>query len=142
MGAYLILYFTALILALGLSLLSKKNANNIYDKLSVFFMVVMVFFLVFALYTNDPIEELITTIPAFWQFVITALGGAFAIWKVYLNPLKQKVYEMNRELGEVKTTVIRIEGELKGELRRVESELKAGIHDLKINIQKWGKQKE
>ncbi len=40
---------------------------------------------------------------------IISLIGAFTIWRVYLNPLKTKVYTMDRELGEVKATVMRVE---------------------------------
>ena len=103
MGAYLVLYFICLVLTLLFFFLSKNNKRKKYDSLSVFFMILMMFFLVFALYTKDPIDELITTIPVFWQFVITSLGGAFAIWKVYLNPLKLKVFSLDREIGEIKT---------------------------------------
>ncbi len=81
----------------------------------------MVFFLVFALYTKDPIEEIITTIPAFWQFVLTSLGGAFTIWKVYLNPLKEKVYWIDKEVAMVKTTLSKVEGEQKESFSKLES---------------------
>jgi len=86
-------------------------------------MVLMMFFLVFALYTDDPIEEIITTIPAFWQFIFTSLGGAFTIWKVYLNPLKEKVYEIDKEVATVKMTVGRVEAELKNSFDRLEKKI-------------------
>lgn len=106
MGIYLALYIVSLVIALALYYLSKKN--EWLGSLSGFFVILMLFFFAFALATHDPIEEFLTTIPAFWQFLLTALGGAFAIWRVYLNPLKTKVYTMDRELGEVKATVTRI----------------------------------
>lgn len=124
MGAYMILYFVSLVLSLVFYFLFRKYKKKIYENLGIFFIPLMIFFLVFALYTKDPIEELLTAIPAFWQFVTVALGGAFAIWKVYLNPLKDKVYGLDRELGEVKTTV-----------NRVEIEMRDGFNQLEKNIE-------
>ncbi|MBI2146968.1 hypothetical protein HYU19_00645 [Candidatus Woesearchaeota archaeon] len=121
MGVYLVLYFISLGCALLFYYISKKK-EKMYG-FSVFFMVLMIFFLVFALATDDPIDELVTTIPAFWQFVLTGLGGAFTIWKVYLNPLKTKVYGMDREIGEVKTSVGRMESEMKSAFQRLEKEI-------------------
>lgn len=120
MGTYLILYFVSLALALSFYFLSKRMKKEKLDSIALFFMVLMIFFLVFALYTDDPIEELLTTIPAFWQFAFTSLGGAFTIWKLYLNPLKEKVYGMDKELGMVKTTLNRFEKESKDSFERLE----------------------
>lgn len=108
MGIYLVLYVFSLVLSLSFYYLSKKEKNKLYSDVSTFFIVLMMFFFVLALATNDPIEQLLTTIPAFWQFVLTALGGSFAIYKVYLNPLKTKVYAIENELGNVKTDVTSI----------------------------------
>ena len=110
MGIYLILYGLSLVLALGFFYMSKKDAR--FETFANFFVVLMLFFLAFALATKDPIEKLLTTIPAFWQFVLTALGGTFTIWQVYLNPLKIKVYSMDREIGEIKTSVTKVEKEV------------------------------
>ena len=123
MGAYLILYFVSLVLALVFFHISKKKDKKKYDNLAIFFMLLMVFFLVFALYTDDPIEELLTTIPVFWQFVLTSLGGAFTIWKVYLNPLKEKVYDIDKDVATIKVTISRVENELKNSFGRLESKI-------------------
>ena len=130
MGVYLLLYFVALVLALLFFFISRKKTEQIYEKGSVFFMLLMMFFFVFALYTKDPFEEIITTIPAFWQFVLTSLGGAFTIWKVYLNPLKEKVYDIDKEVATVKTTLSRVEGELKNSFEKLEQKLE----HLKIKL--------
>ena len=90
MGIYLVLYSASLAASLAFYWLSKRQAEEIYESLSMFLCVLMLFFFVYAIATKDPIEDLVTTIPAFWQFLLTALGGAFTIWNVYLNPLKKK----------------------------------------------------
>lgn len=108
MGAYLVLYFLSLILSLLFYYLSKKKKEKSFGDISSFFLVLMIFFFILALATGDPIERFLTTIPAFWQFMITALGGSFAIYKVYLNPLKQKVYSIDNEVGNVKTDITTI----------------------------------
>lgn len=123
MGVYLVLYFVFLAIALVTFYIAKKSENEIFNNVAIISMLLMIFFLIFALFTNDPIEELLTTIPAFWQFMITASGGAFTIWKVYLNPLKNKVYSMDKELGGVKIIIDRVENELKNGLNRVEKNL-------------------
>ncbi len=112
MGIYLALYVVSLLLALVLYSISKKHGREKYANYATFFMVLMIFFLLFALFTDDPIEELLSTIPAFWQFLLTSLAGAFTIWRVYLNPLKSKVYEMDREIGEVKSDVSSIKSDV------------------------------
>jgi len=122
-GVYLVLYFVFLAIALVTFYIAKKSENEIFNNVAIISMLLMIFFLIFALFTNDPIEELLTTIPAFWQFMITASGGAFTIWKVYLNPLKNKVYSMDKELGGVKIIIDRVENELKNGLNRVEKNL-------------------
>lgn len=99
MAAYLILFWVSFILA-GISfLLSKASKKQGYENFSVFLTVLMVFFFILALATKDPIEGLLTTIPAFWQFVLTALGGTFAIWRFYLNPLKERVIRLERKVA-------------------------------------------
>ena len=105
MGVYLGLYFGCLVLALALYSYSRRKDNRKIENLSGFFTVLMMFFLVFALYTDDPIESLLTTIPAFWQFVLTSLGGAFTLWQLYLNPLKEKVYAMDKDVSVLKTRI-------------------------------------
>lgn len=105
MGAYLVLYWIALISAIICYSLSKKKKSKTYENLSNFLVLLMIFFFVIALATDDPIEELLTTIPAFWQFTLTSLGGAFVIWRTYLNPLKKQVIECEKDIREINTNI-------------------------------------
>lgn len=105
MGIYLGLYLLSLALALASYFVGRKTGKRFLEDVAIFLTLLMMFFFIFALATKDPLERLLTSIPAFWQFLLTALGGAFTIWKVYLNPLKTKVYGMDREIGEIKTDV-------------------------------------
>ncbi len=99
MGIYLVLYLVSLVLALFSFFISRRRRFRFFESIAIFFMVLMIFFFTFALVTNDPIEEILTTIPAFWQFLLTALGGAFTIWKVYLNPLKERVIRLETNMA-------------------------------------------
>ena len=99
MALYLVLFWVAFILALIFYLVSKQTKRGAYESFSVFLTVLMMFFFVLALATKDPVEELLTTIPAFWQFALTSLGGAFAIWNFYLNPLKEKVIKVEKKVA-------------------------------------------
>ena len=105
MGLYLFLYIIALIVSLIFYYLFKHNKKEFFYNLSIFFILLMIFFFVLSLTTNDPIEEIITAIPAFWQFMITALSGSFAIYKVYLNPLKERVITTEKDISSIKTDI-------------------------------------
>ena len=105
MGVYLVLYFVSLALALILYYGGRNRKNRLYDSLSTLFLVLMLFFLLFALSTKDPIEELLTTVPAFWQFMMASLVGAFAIWRTYLNPLKERVIRLEVHVASLNSKV-------------------------------------
>lgn len=65
--------------------------------------------LIMALVTKDPISFAGITIPTEIQWLGSMLVTGFGAWKFYLNPLKTKVYAMDREIGEVKTSVHKVE---------------------------------
>ncbi len=109
MGLYLILYWVTFFITVIFYIIYRRKRKEIFSNLSMFFGILMMFFLLFALATKDPIDELVTTIPVFWQFMLTALTGAGAIWKLYLAPLKIKVYGIDREVGELKTSINKVE---------------------------------
>jgi len=105
MGVYFVLYFVALFVSIMFYYLSNSRRNRYYENLSTFSLILMVFFLLFALFTKDPIDEILTTIPAFWQFMIASLSGAFAIWKTYLNPLKERVIRVETNVASLDSKV-------------------------------------
>lgn len=108
MGIYLVLYFVSIIFALSFYYLAKnveKKKSERLSDISNFSVLLMLFFLAFALATNDPIEKLLTTIPEFWQFLLTTICGAFTLWKVYLNPLKERVISLEIEMASLKSEV-------------------------------------
>lgn len=105
MGVYLILYASSLILSFIFYHIYKKTQKKRYEDVATFLIILMLFFLAFALATKDPVEKLLTTIPAFWQFMLTALGGAFAIWRMYLNPLKERVIGVEKNLASLTSEV-------------------------------------
>lgn len=65
-----------------------------------------------AIATKDPINIAGMPLPVDVQWFGTVALGGFSAWRFYLNPLKTKVYEMDRELGEVKTRVNRLESDM------------------------------
>ena len=65
-----------------------------------------------AIITKDPVTIAGYTIPQEFQWFGSPLLTAFGVWKFYLNPLKLKVYTMDRELGEVKTALHRLESDV------------------------------
>ena len=123
MGTYLVLYLVSLGLALLFYFVSRKRKYRNYEGLGIFFMVLMIFFLIFALATKDPIEEIITTIPAFWHFSLTSLGGAFTIWQVYLNPLKERVIATETNVASLKSETTANFKFIKEDLKEIKDKL-------------------
>ena len=59
-------------------------------------------FLIVGVLTRDPLFAQFG-VPAEYEWVIGLSITAFSSWQVYFNPLKKKVYAMDREIGELKT---------------------------------------
>ena len=54
--------------------------------------------------TKDP-GDVGLSIPTELQWLGSLLASGFGLWKFYLNPLKEKVYSFDREIGETKAEV-------------------------------------
>ncbi len=88
--------------------------------------VLLIPLVIMAIITNDPISLFGIDIPTEVQWIASLLITLFGAWKIYLNPLKTKVYQMDREVGEVKTglhslesRMIRLENNVEKILTRV-----------------------
>jgi len=123
MGTYFILYFVSLAFTLVFYYKGKNRRSRLYDSLSTFFLLLMGFFFILTLFTKDPIEELLTAIPAFWQFMIASLGGAFTIWKTYLNPLKERVIKVEANVASLKAEVSTGFSSIKEDLNMIKEHL-------------------
>jgi len=54
--------------------------------------------------------------------------------KEYLVKFEQKLDNLQKDVGDVKVAIVRLEGELKGEMKSLEGELKGDIKTLDAKI--------
>ena len=86
-----------------------------------------------AIITKDPITiagiELSMESQWIGSLIIFGLGS----WKLYFNPLKEKVYSLDREIGEVKSDVSNLKSDVSN-LKSDVSSIKEDIHLIKNKI--------
>jgi len=86
-----------------------KKLNKYLQEYSVLVLIIALSFLIIAIITKDPMNIAGYTIPTELQWLGSLLVTGFSAWKFYLNPLKIKVYSMDREIGEVSASVKKVE---------------------------------
>src|SRR3989338_3821642 len=101
---FMILFWFVILLLILLALLNKL-CNNRFSGLFGFLVVFQAVLFFLALVTNDPVLPTSWGIDPWWEWTFEGLVAAFAVWKAYLDPLKRKVYSLDREMGEVKTEI-------------------------------------
>ncbi|GEM_PF-2376805 len=110
---YLKLFWISAILFWGAYILAGKlNWTKVKQKLDEYGMLFTIWLtslVIIAIVTKDPLELLGMPIPAEMQWLGSMVLAGFGAWRLYLNPLQLKVYNMDRELGEVKTRVTKLE---------------------------------
>ena len=87
----------------------NKKLHKFLENYSLLILIIGATLLIMALITKDPLNVAGITIPTEIQWLGSMLITGFGAWKFYLNPLKSKVYSMDREIGEVKTSVHKVE---------------------------------
>lgn len=66
-----------------------------------------------AIITKDPLTVMGISIPTELQWLGSLIVTGFGAWRFYLNPLKEKVYSMDREVGEIKADVTNIKSDVR-----------------------------
>lgn len=72
-------------------------------------------FLIVGIITKDPLFAQFG-VPSEYEWVVGMVIAGLLSWRVYFNPLKKKVYAMDREIGEIKA-------EMRTEFRTIKSDL-------------------
>ena len=111
---YLTIFWIILITFLILYFLSKffkiQKLNQVLEKEgALLFFAFLIPILLIAIITNDPIVLGGYEIPTEFQWLGSLFVSFFGTWQFYLKPLKNKVFGLDREIGEVKTTVKKVE---------------------------------
>ncbi len=112
---YLAAFWGLFILFIILYISSKWNRSlaNTLDEIGTLFFMVLGSLVILAIATKDPVAVAGIEIPMELQWLGSLFVTGFGTWYYYLNPLKKKVYRMDRELGEVKTGIDSLKESLK-----------------------------
>ncbi|MFH0927655.1 MAG: hypothetical protein V1822_03685 [Candidatus Micrarchaeota archaeon] len=103
-------YFCAFLLLYFYSEYAKNGrSKHLFDRYSYFFLAIFAVLLAMAILTDDPVELFGISVPVEMQWLASLIVFAFLAWHFYLNPLKIKVYGMDKELGEVRASLGHIE---------------------------------
>jgi len=90
-------------------LFKMRSLKHFLDEKGVLIFIVLASLAFISIATNDPVTIAGVTIPTELQWFGSLLLTGFGSWKFYLNPLKNKVFSMDREIGEVKESVKNLE---------------------------------
>ncbi|MBS3133244.1 hypothetical protein J4470_03910 [Candidatus Woesearchaeota archaeon] len=104
-----ILLFLFSLIYLLVSLFNFKGGLKFLNENGGLFFIFLGALVVISIVTNDPVTVAGITIPTELQWFGSLILTGFGSWKFYLNPLKNKVFAMDRELGEVKQGVQHLE---------------------------------
>ena len=113
---YLAVYWVLTILLvvaylLGL-LFNKEKTKDLVEKYAILLILFVGSFLIVAIVTKDPISFGSYEIPTEFQWIGSLFVSFFSVWQFYLKPLKNKLFGLDREIGEVKTSVKKVESDV------------------------------
>lgn len=97
--------FWVIIMLIVLIVLLNKIWNDRFSELLGFLVVFQAVLFFLALVTDDPLLPASWGIDIWWELTLEAIVAAFAVWKAYLDPLKRKVYSLDREVGEIRSDI-------------------------------------
>ncbi len=97
---YLLIYWIIIFTFSLIYLVSKeyKQFNQKLKKNAFLIFIISLPFLILAILTNDPISILGMEISTELQWLASLLTFGFGSWKFYLNPLKERVIETEKEI--------------------------------------------
>lgn len=99
MTRYLMFSWVSFVIFVALLVIKRfiknKRAKDLYERIAGFFLILMIFLFGIALATNDPVTSIIS-VP--FQLLITATAGAFALWKYYFDPIKERLVRAEKDI--------------------------------------------
>ncbi len=108
------LIIVAFIVAYAASLIFKwKNATAYLEDKGMLVFIISASVIIIAIITKDPLTVMGISIPTELQWLGSLIITGFGAWRFYLNPLKSKVYSMDREVGEVRADVANIKSDVR-----------------------------
>lgn len=100
---FIIIYFTSKLFKI------HKLSKFLDREGALLFFVLLMPIIFIAITTKDPIQFGNFEIPTELQWLGSLFASFFGAWQFYLKPLKNKVFGMDREIGEIKISVEKVE---------------------------------
>ena len=95
-------------------IIKNKKLNQFIDREgALFFIGLLIPLVLIAIITKDPVTFGSFEIPVELQWLGSLFVSFFGAWQFYLKPLKNKLYLMNREIGQVKSKLDSMDSDLK-----------------------------
>jgi hypothetical protein len=109
---FMIAFWICLVLAIIILIINRSLKNNHFESLATFFIFIQFIFALVAIGTKDPIFQTIG-LPAGYEWIAgLTLSGTF-LWMFYLNPLKNRVIDVEKDTSSIKTSIIHIGDDVK-----------------------------
>ncbi|MBI4454242.1 hypothetical protein HY636_06370 [Candidatus Woesearchaeota archaeon] len=105
LAAFWILFLIFFLVYLVSSLFKIKKLQRRLDEYGILFVMALGSLVIVAIASKDPIAVGGIEIPVELQWFASLFVTIFGMWRFFLNPLKKKVYRMDREMGEVRATI-------------------------------------
>lgn len=102
---FMILFWITLTVAGILFMIDKRQKKERFEDTVSFLVVLQLILFFLAIATDDPVLPASWDVDPWWELTIEGVLAGFALWKAYLNPMKKKVYDLDREVGEIKATM-------------------------------------
>ncbi len=110
MAVYLTIFWLLLILFLIVYAFFKtKTTSRLINNYGGLFFLGLIALLFMAFATKDPINIPIPTEVQWLSSLLVAIAG---LWKFYLSPIQNKVFSLNREVGEIRSDLSSIKSDL------------------------------
>lgn len=106
--------------------------QNKFSSIVSFLVIFQAFLFLLALATDDPLFPSSFGLDPWWELTIEGIVASFAIWKAYLDPLKKKVYSLDREVGEIKTEMKTKFAKIEIDVMRMETHISRVETDISL----------
>ena len=105
LAAFWILFLIFFLVYLVSFIFKIKELQRRIDEYGVLFVMALGSLVIVAIASKDPIAIAGIEVPVELQWFVSLFVTVFGAWRFFRNPLKKKVYRMDRELGEVRVNI-------------------------------------
>jgi|SRR3989344_5274626 len=101
----------------------SKELKDIFDNYGGLFFIVIGTFLIMAILTKDLVTIMGITVPMELQWLGSLLITGFGTWKFYLNPLKERVINVEKDVSSINAEIKSSFSSIKEDLSLIKNKL-------------------